>query len=73
MKQPKYLTIPQLAERMGFPERTIRRWHTLGALPFNGQKIGGRIFFSQVAVARWEESMQHFDEGRANALSARRK
>ena len=52
-----WLSIKQLAERLGVSVRTIRRWHAKGEGP-ERTKRGRRKMYHKDAVDRWLASQQ---------------
>ncbi len=47
----RLLTIPQLSQRMGIPEATIRDWLHTRFIPF--VKLGRRIYFDPDVINGW--------------------
>ncbi|MGH9055321.1 MAG: helix-turn-helix domain-containing protein [Acidimicrobiales bacterium] len=50
-KIPQLITIEQLADRLGVPQRFIRRLIAEGRLPY--RKLGKLIRFSENEIAAW--------------------
>ena len=49
---PEILTVPELAEYLGVPVRTVRFWRERGSGP-PGFRVGKRLYFRADVVAAW--------------------
>jgi excisionase family DNA binding protein len=53
---PEILTVPELAEYLDVPVRTVRFWRERGGGP-TGFRVGKRLYFRADDVAAWLASM----------------
>lgn len=53
-KQPMYLSLNQIAESFGVPEKSVEDWMRNEGLPHISDR--GRLFFDRVQVANWAET-----------------
>ena len=54
-REPVWLTVPELAERLRVPTQTIYVWRTKRYGPA-GIKVGSRVLYRRTAVEKWERA-----------------
>ena len=54
-REPMWLTVPELAERLRVPTQTIYVWRTKRYGPA-GIKVGSRVLYRRTAVEKWERA-----------------
>jgi hypothetical protein len=52
-RYPMFVDLDQLAEIINVKPRTVRKWHSLGKLPFEARKINGTVRISLENVVNY--------------------
>lgn len=53
----RFLSVPEVAEYLGFSASAIRKWVRLGTIPFC--KVNGGIRFDIERINKWTEKNMH--------------
>ena len=71
MSDTRLVTLAEVSRRTGFAERSLRRWAQGNALPITPTRIGGRFYFQEAAVQKWEKHLAKFNPKKADQLCKR--
>ena len=60
----RYLSVPEIAEYLGFSPSAIRKWVRHGMIPFN--KVNGGIRFDIERINEWADKQQRMRQAVLN-------